>query len=318
MPPPLPPSSPPYDNPLRLLPSPRSRRVRVRGLAPPFPRASTPSRRTRDGARDRDAGEDDERNHRARRAERPLRARLLSPSFAAAPPLPCAGDSFQSGGGKLTMCFFLPVRGRSRGPSAISNLVDDATFVPTPENARELESWNQNFGHVPTACTKFVDGAPAFVRMAQCATNCHVQWFGGLSCPWWDPPLRPGPDARPIRREVPIEVQYRAARDKLFEYNFIVIMEKLKDPTYVAAVEEFFGVPGIARRGRHAWCELESHYANEWMPLAIQNETMRELTRRNAADVALYRELGGCLDRRGDTTSRPGMLVASRRTRREG
>ena len=90
--------------------------------------------------------------------------------------------------------------------------------------------------------------------------------------------------------------QYKVAKAKLLRYNFIVIQEKLQDPEYAAAVERFFGVPGVADRKYHPWCEVHSHFANNRFPLEIKNETLETLTHLNKYDVDLYHEMTDCLD----------------------
>ncbi|KAL9187203.1 hypothetical protein ACHAXT_010923 [Thalassiosira profunda] len=175
-------------------------------------------------------------------------------------------------------------------------LMNNVSFIPTEDNANKLESWNQSFGHRPTSCLYRKRNRTAVCRMSQCAVNCNIQWLAGCSCPWWDPPKHPEREGRPIRREVPIAQQHAVARAKLQRYNFIVVTEKLNDPEYVAAVERFFGVPGVNRRANHPWCEANSHYANEKIPLEIRNETIQRLTLLNEEDIRLYNEFASCLD----------------------
>eukprot|EP00579_Thalassiosira_antarctica_P005177 CAMPEP_0201889630 /NCGR_PEP_ID=MMETSP0902-20130614/30453_1 /ASSEMBLY_ACC=CAM_ASM_000551 /TAXON_ID=420261 /ORGANISM="Thalassiosira antarctica, Strain CCMP982" /LENGTH=144 /DNA_ID=CAMNT_0048420267 /DNA_START=884 /DNA_END=1314 /DNA_ORIENTATION=+ len=91
--------------------------------------------------------------------------------------------------------------------------------------------------------------------------------------------------------------QYEVAKTKLQRYNFIVITEMLRDPAYVDAVERLFGVPGVGERVVSPWCEVESHYANERVPLVIQNETLTNLTHLNKIDIGLYHEMKDCLDK---------------------
>lgn len=90
--------------------------------------------------------------------------------------------------------------------------------------------------------------------------------------------------------------QYEVARARLLRYNFVVITEMLRSPGYVAAMERFFGVPGAADRSAHPWCEAESHYVNERIPLVVRNETRGNLARLNEADIGLYGEMRDCLD----------------------
>ena len=168
------------------------------------------------------------------------------------------------------------------------------TFVPSEENALKLETWNKAHGHHNASCPNY----PEF-RMNTCAVNCNIQWFSG-SCPWWDIPEHPGgPDRLPILKEVPWVDQYNIARTKLRRYNMIVITEMLKYPNYVAAVERFFGVPGVNDRSTHPWCEDEAHYYNRQIPLVVRNETLDKLTLLNKIDIGLYHEFSDCLKYEG-------------------
>ena len=167
-------------------------------------------------------------------------------------------------------------------------------FVPSEVNALKLETWNKSHGHQAASCPNY----PEF-RMSTCAVNCNLQWFSG-SCPHWDIPEHPGgPDRMPMYKEVPPEEQYNIASAKLRRYNLIVITEMLKDPRYVAAVEDYFGVPGVNDRSIHPWCEDEAHYYNHQIPLVIHNETLRKLTELNTMDSKLYHEFSDCLKYEG-------------------
>jgi len=159
-------------------------------------------------------------------------------------------------------------------------LINNKSYVPTEANAAKLETWNQTHGHHPASCLRIQKFA-----MAECAVNCYSQWFSG-SCP-----TKANPE------EVPMTQQYSIAKNKLLRYNMIVITEMLQHANYVDAVERFFGVPGlIPKRDVHPWCEVESHYANERVPLVIQNETLDTLTELNEIDIGLYHEIRDCLD----------------------
>lgn len=123
------------------------------------------------------------------------------------------------------------------------------------------------------------------------------RWFSGLSCPWWDPPPIPGPGASPIRRERKISQLYNVARAKLLRYNFILITELLQDPAYTAAIERYFGVPGVTKKKYNPLCELESKHANERIPLLEETEPIQKLMQQNVRDVHLYHELKHCLEK---------------------
>ncbi|KAL7530341.1 hypothetical protein ACHAXR_003437 [Thalassiosira sp. AJA248-18] len=158
---------------------------------------------------------------------------------------------------------------------------DDAKFVPTELNANKLESWNETMGHVPITC-----GHSSLFKLGECAVNCYTQWFSGLSCPEYNTSMTE---------------QYHAAKAKLLRYNMIIVLEKLTDPAYAKAIEDFFGVPGVTTR-RGAYCERAGRTANKMNPLEIKNETRKRLMDLNEADIGLYNELTDCPDG-GDHTS---------------
>ena len=151
-------------------------------------------------------------------------------------------------------------------------------FVPTEENANKLETWNKTGGHVEITCSKH-KGTEHF-RLGECAVNCYSQWFSGLSCP---------------EMEKSIEEMRDVAKARLLRYNFIVILEKLRDPSYVDAVEKFFDVPGVTE-SQSAFCEKPSHKANIINPLVIHNKTRNNLVKLNKVDLGLYNEMSNCLN----------------------
>ncbi|KAL9181964.1 hypothetical protein ACHAXT_012307 [Thalassiosira profunda] len=157
-------------------------------------------------------------------------------------------------------------------------------FTPTEENANKLETWMETGGHVPYECRmrgkKSEGGKHPIFFLGSCAVNCFTQWFSGLSCPTW---------------EIPAEEQYAVAMEKVLQYNFIFVIEKLRDPAYVQAVEKFFGVPGIAEKGQ-PYCEKQSHRANAKFPLIVRDDTRAKLTTLNKVDIQLYHELTDCLE----------------------
>jgi hypothetical protein len=147
-------------------------------------------------------------------------------------------------------------------------------FTPTEENSNKLETWNATGGHTPHKCK-----SSHHFKLGECAVNCYLQWFAGAaSCQKYD---------------IPTDDQYHLVLTKLLRYNFIIILEWLKDPEYVLAVENFFGVPGITEK-RSAFCERSSHKANQLVPLTIDNNTVDKLTKLNDVDIKLYTELTNC------------------------
>jgi hypothetical protein len=136
----------------------------------------------------------------------------------------------------------------------------------------KLETWNTTGGHSIQPCRHY----PRF-SLAKCAVNCYTQWFSG-TCPESDRPMND---------------QYIMAKTKLLRYNFVVVLEWLRDPEYVSAVESFFGVPGVTQK-RSAYCERAAHTANKLVPLTINNHTLNRLIELNQVDINLYKEITDC------------------------
>ncbi len=95
---------------------------------------------------------------------------------------------------------------------------------------------------------------------------------------------------------VPFTQQYYVAKEKLYRYNFVAISEMLQNEEYVAAVERFFGVPGVAQKRFSPWCEAEAHYTNKMYPLVIEPDKLNKLAIRNRLDINLYNEFKQCLN----------------------
>ena len=174
-------------------------------------------------------------------------------------------------------------RGKKRGQEKAGN---DTSWAPTAENANSIETWNRTGGHRDLACKRKYDpaigGRRPYFFMGNCAVNCYAQWFSGASCPSWG---------------VSAGEQLRVALSKVYRYNMVIVIEKLRDPSYVRAVEEFFGVGGLLERGQ-PYCERDSHRANGMFPLEVKDETRERLRRLNGVDIELYDQLTKCLDDR--------------------
>ncbi|KAL3791687.1 hypothetical protein HJC23_003944 [Cyclotella cryptica] len=160
-----------------------------------------------------------------------------------------------------------------------NQLIYNYSFVPTEANARKLESWNHTGGHHPMQCKFKGKGKPLNFFLGGCAVNCYIQWFAGI-CP---------------NESVSFSQRYEIAARKILRYNFIVVIEKMSDPIYIAAVERFFGVPGITQK-KQSLCESEANKANEMNPLVIQNDTLTQLKYLNKFDIMLYQRLTECLE----------------------
>jgi hypothetical protein len=145
-------------------------------------------------------------------------------------------------------------------------------WEPTQYNSKQFETWNKTEGHRDKVCPN------DDFRLGECAVNCYTQWISGLSCPQYN---------------ISTDIQYQVANARLRRYNFIVILEKLKDKQYVNAVEQFFGVSGLTKR-KGAFCERASHKANVMYPLNITNESRQKLAELNEVDLRLYNDLSNC------------------------
>ncbi|KAL7516328.1 hypothetical protein ACHAWX_001355 [Stephanocyclus meneghinianus] len=151
-------------------------------------------------------------------------------------------------------------------------------YNASEDNANKLETWNGTAGHHgDTPCMKTSKGT--IFRLVKCAVNCYTQWFSSLSCPLWN---------------IPVSTQAEKAREVLLRFNLIVVLEKLEDHSYVAAIESFTGVPGLTAT-RSAWCELESHKANRKVPLMVKKETIQHLRDLNRVDIDLSNNVSKCL-----------------------
>jgi len=145
-------------------------------------------------------------------------------------------------------------------------LMTNETFVPTKENAKPFESWSETGGFDPSPCD-----VP--FSLVSCAVNCYVQTYSGCGCSsdrWFS--------------------EYNMALDRLLRYNMILVYEKFKDPRYVEAVEEFFGVGGF-NEPADMFCGRESREANGRVPLRVKFEHVRRLTKLNEMDNRLYKDV---------------------------
>ena len=154
-----------------------------------------------------------------------------------------------------------------------TNLVRNASFVPSANNAMPFESWNDTGGFVPSRC----DGPSTFVS---CAVNCYLQAFSGSACTndgWY--------------------TEYNDAFDRLLRYNIVLVYSKFNDPEYVRAVEGYFGGVTGFNSPSSMYCGEEARRANRRVPLRVSFEHVLSLTRSNDMDVRLYRDLvTSCFD----------------------
>ena len=150
---------------------------------------------------------------------------------------------------------------------------NSSNFVPTSDNAMPFESWNFTGGFEKSSC----DEPFSFVS---CAVNCYVQVFSGGGCTrddWY--------------------TEYNLAWDRLLRYNMILVYSKFGDTEYVRAVEDFFGGVGGFNEPSSMFCGEEAREANRKVPLRVSFEHVLRLTRLNAMDNRLYRDMvTSCFD----------------------
>lgn len=160
-----------------------------------------------------------------------------------------------------------------------NQMIYNYSFVPTEANANRIETWIYTGGHDRMKCKFQGNNNPRLFFLGKCAFNCYIQWFTGV-CP---------------NEPMPWSKKYEIAKEKLHHYNLILVLEKLRDPDYVSAVENFFAVPGL-RKKMKSLCEPEAENANKKYPLVIQNDTRVKLQKLNEFDTMLYQSLTGCIE----------------------
>jgi hypothetical protein len=82
--------------------------------------------------------------------------------------------------------------------------------------------------------------------------------------------------------------------ERLFRYNLIFVYERFKDPKYIRAIENFFGVEGF-NQASDMFCGWQAHAANKKNPLVVGFDHVLELTRLNDMDIRLFEETTGCV-----------------------
>jgi hypothetical protein len=84
------------------------------------------------------------------------------------------------------------------------------------------------------------------------------------------------------------------ARNVLYSYNFIVVIEWIQNQEYVNAIETLFGVKGLAKQRVDMWCGAESAAANKKYPLSVSEAAQQRILKLNQLDTMLYNELTSC------------------------
>jgi hypothetical protein len=118
----------------------------------------------------------------------------------------------------------------------------------------------------------------------ECAQNCYTRW------------LSPNPgEAKNVNTDHdPAEAMLQRAKERLLQYDVIVVLEKLADPAYIKGLEQMFGGVPWPSKPAKVYCENQIKRANRKVPAVIRNETLQEVQRLNAADISLYKEMTSC------------------------
>ncbi len=124
----------------------------------------------------------------------------------------------------------------------------------------------------------------------ECSHNCYAKWSTGLC--WMEGAF--DESTMCWSRENDEGSLLPRARDVLYSYNLIVVIEWLRNPEYVKAIEALFGLEGIAKQRTDMWCGKESAAANKKFPLVVPEKTRQRILQLNQLDTILYNELTNC------------------------
>ena len=153
-------------------------------------------------------------------------------------------------------------------------------FTPSGNNSRTLEEYmDKESGKADQQqCLRTPERTK---KLWGCVKNCYLRWYG-----------------KPFNCLQDIEKSYYTAKEKLFGYNLVIIMERMSDPLYVQGLLRMFGnlETSILSTKQKIYCADESRFWNDKYPAIIQNTTLANLTRLNELDIRLYKELNHCPD----------------------
>eukprot|EP00977_Amphora_coffeiformis_P019158 scaffold6933_cov178-Amphora_coffeaeformis.AAC.3 len=151
-------------------------------------------------------------------------------------------------------------------------------YIPSPNNSRSLQDYLDKESNTPEQ-RQCLQIPMKRRKLWGCAKNCYLRWYGrDFNC------LRD------------VMNSFQTAREKLFGYNLVVIMERMSDPSYVQGLLRMFGNLNttILSKTQKMYCFDESRYWNEKYPAVISDAVLSNLTRLNDMDIRLYKELNDC------------------------
>jgi hypothetical protein len=142
-------------------------------------------------------------------------------------------------------------------------------YAPLLEHANPFESFMKRNDKKTRSCKG---------SLWECHENCHVRWF-----------------ALPHRLNCG-STNYTIIEDSAYHsagsHHLIVRTEFLRNPTYVAELERYFGVAGVFSKPIKApTCDPIMKRANTLLPATYPDDLREELRKANVADYRLFDKL---------------------------
>lgn len=155
------------------------------------------------------------------------------------------------------------------------------TFVPTLKNTKMslndfVETPNEPFSE---------EG-----HLWACSHNCYAKWSTGMC--WTEGAFNESSMCW-SRDKNDHGTMLSRAREALFSYNLIIVLEWLQNPRYVTSLETLFGLEGITET-RPMYCGVASAEANKLFPLDVPQRTQQRIIELNQLDSTLYDEFTNC------------------------
>ena len=159
-----------------------------------------------------------------------------------------------------------------------------STFVPSAKTSRTTLDAFVERQNIP------MTGGGEKGNVWECSHNCYAKWVTGLC--WFEGPFNESTSC--WSRENNEGMLLPRARNVLFSYNLVVVVEWLQNPDYVNAIETLFGVKGLDKQKVDMYCGAEAAAANKKYPLIVSEEAQQRILQLNQLDTMLYNELTNC------------------------
>ena len=154
-------------------------------------------------------------------------------------------------------------------------------FIPTENNTKT------SLNHFIERPNTPMKGGNLNGHLWICSHNCYAKWSTGLC---WDEGSYDESQFCWSHNETKHSF-LSEARQSLWNYNFIFVIEWLNNPEYVRSIETMFGTPGLAHRQTFMRCGAESAAANLKVPLVVTSKQQKAMEHYNQLDRMLYQEL---------------------------